>query len=110
LVKESCKFIPMAAKFMKAVQYNGYGGGAGSLEHVEVPVPTAKKGELLVKLEATSLNPVDWKIQKGAIRPIFPSKFPFIPASDVAGEVVSVGPGVEGFQPGDKIVSVLSIR
>ncbi|GLJ29006.1 hypothetical protein SUGI_0572480 [Cryptomeria japonica] len=100
----------MAAKMMKAVQYNGYGGGAESLKHVEVPIPTAKKGEMLMKLEATSLNPVDWKIQKGYLRPIFPAKFPCIPASDVAGEVVNVGPGVQGFQPGDKIVSMLNNR
>lgn len=100
----------MAAKMMKAIQYNGYGGGVEGLKHVEVPIPTAKKGEMLVKLEATSLNPVDWKIQKGYIRPIFPSKFPFIPASDVAGEVVNVGPGVQGFQPGDKILSMLNTR
>uniref|UniRef100_A0A0C9S3Z8 TSA: Wollemia nobilis Ref_Wollemi_Transcript_14440_1464 transcribed RNA sequence n=1 Tax=Wollemia nobilis TaxID=56998 RepID=A0A0C9S3Z8_9CONI len=100
----------MAGKLMKAVQYSGYSGGAGSLQHVEVPVPTAKKGELLVKLEATSLNPVDWKIQSGILRPFMPSRFPYIPATDIAGEVVDVGPGVEDFKPGDKIVSWLNIN
>ncbi|KAI7989926.1 hypothetical protein LOK49_LG13G00695, partial [Camellia lanceoleosa] len=50
------------------------------LQHVEVPVPAPKKGEVMLKLEATSLNPVDWKIQKGILRPLFPRKFPCIPA------------------------------
>eukprot|EP01018_Ginkgo_biloba_P006947 Gb_16291 [translate_table: standard] len=100
----------MAAKLMKAVQYNGYGGGAGSLQHVEVPVPTPKKGELLVKLEAASLNPIDWKIQNGVLRPLFPPKFPFIPGTDIAGEVVEVGPGVKDFKSGDRIVSMLSTK
>ena len=53
------------------------------MQHVEVPVPTPKKDELLLKLEATSLNPVDWKIQKGILRPILPRKFPHIPGNSL---------------------------
>lgn len=49
------------------------------MQHVEVPVPSAKKNELLLKLEAAAINPVDWKIQKGLLRPLLPRKFPFIP-------------------------------
>ncbi|XP_059459866.1 chloroplast envelope quinone oxidoreductase homolog isoform X2 [Corylus avellana] len=77
--------------------------------HVEVPVPTPKKNELLLKLEASSLNPLDWKIQKGVMRPFAPRKFPHIPGTDVAGEVVEVGPGVKSFKVGDKVVAWLSI-
>lgn len=47
---------------------------------MEVPVPTPKKDEVLLKLEAASINPVDWKIQKGMLRPLLPTKFPFIPS------------------------------
>jgi len=93
---------------MHAVQYDGYGGGSAGLKHVEVPVPTPKKDELLLKLEATSLNPVDWKIQKGILRPFAPRKFPHISGTDVAGEVVEVGPGVKSFKAGDKVVAALS--
>ncbi|TYH62249.1 hypothetical protein ES332_D07G107200v1 [Gossypium tomentosum] len=75
--------------------------------HVEVPIPPPNKGEILLKLEATSLNPIDWKIQKGILRPLLPRKFPHIPASDVAGEVVQVGPGVTNYKVGDKVVSLL---
>uniref|UniRef100_A0A6N2NAJ9 Enoyl reductase (ER) domain-containing protein n=1 Tax=Salix viminalis TaxID=40686 RepID=A0A6N2NAJ9_SALVM len=69
----------MAGKLMHAVQYSSYGGGAAGLKHVEVPVPCAKGDEILLKLEATSLNPVDWKIQKGMLRPFLPRRFPYIP-------------------------------
>lgn len=93
---------------MHAVQCDSYGGGAAGLKHVEVPIPKPSKGELLLKLEATSLNPVDWKIQKGMLRPLLPLKFPWIPATDVAGEVLDVGPGVKNFKIGDKVVSMLN--
>ncbi|KAL8191870.1 hypothetical protein R6Q57_028601 [Mikania cordata] len=99
----------MADKLMHAVQYDSYGGGPDGLKHVEIPVPKPSKGELVLKLEATSINPVDWKIQKGMLRPVFPPKFPWIPVTDVAGEVVDVGPGVNSFKVGDKVVSMLNV-
>ncbi|THU44487.1 hypothetical protein C4D60_Mb02t07900 [Musa balbisiana] len=92
----------MAARTMRAVQYAGYGGGAAALQHVEIQVPSPKKDEVLLRVEAASMNPADWKVQKGMMRPFLPSKFPFVP-----GEVVEVGPGVDGFKPGDKVVTWL---
>lgn len=93
---------------MHALQYDSYGGGAAALKHVEVPIPSPSKGEVLVKLEAISINPIDWKIQKGMLRLLrTPSKFPFIPCTDVAGYVVEVGYEVKNFKPGDKVVSIL---
>ena len=98
----------MAAKLMHALQYSGYGGGPAALKHVEVPVPVPGKDEILLKLEAASLNPVDWKIQKGVIRPFLPRKFPHIPGTDVAGEIVEVGSGVKNFKAGEKVVAMLT--
>lgn len=92
---------------MPAVSYSAYGGGAAALKHVEVRVPSPKKDEVLLKLEAASLNPVDWKTQKGNLRPLFPPRFPFIPVTDVAGEVIEVGSAVKNFKVGDKVVSML---
>ncbi|MFS7989067.1 putative NADPH:quinone reductase [Helianthus anomalus] len=97
----------MARKVMHAVWYTGYGGGAAGLKHVEIPIPSPCKDEILMKVEAASINPIDWKIHNGFARPVLPKKFPFIPLSDVAGEVVKVGPGVKKFKAGDKIVSTL---
>ncbi|KAL3716162.1 hypothetical protein ACJRO7_007861 [Eucalyptus globulus] len=94
---------------MHAICYESYGGGAAGLKHVDVPVPAPKKDEVLLKLEAISVNPYDWRMQKGMMRPFLPRKFPQIPASDVAGEVVKVGPAVKKFKPGDKVVATLSI-
>ncbi|KAK8926284.1 hypothetical protein KSP39_PZI018824 [Platanthera zijinensis] len=51
-------------------------------EHVEIRVPSPKRNEVLLKLEAASLNPVDWKTQKGNLRLLFPPKFPFIPEGE----------------------------
>lgn len=92
---------------MRAVQYDKYGGGADGLKHVEVPVPSPKEGEVLLKMEAASINPIDWKIQKGMLRLFrMPSKFPFTPVSDLAGEVVELGSGVSNFKPGEKVISI----
>ena len=91
---------------MRAVQYSGYGGGAAALKYVDIPVPSPKKDEVLIRIEAASINPADWNIQKGLLRPFVP-KFPFIPVTDVAGEVVEVGPAVQELKVGDKVVSKL---
>ena len=48
-----------------------------------VPVPRPNSDEVLVKVEAVSLNPIDWKIQKGLIRPFLPRKFPHIPGTSL---------------------------
>ncbi|KAK4845757.1 hypothetical protein QYF36_008753 [Acer negundo] len=109
-------------RIMHAVHYNSYGGGPAALkvtshlkipnqaylQHVHVSVPTPNKDEVLMKLEAISLNPVDWKTQKGTFRPLLPYKFPFIPATDVAGEVLGVGSDVKNFKAGDKVVAMIS--
>lgn len=78
------------------------------MKHVEVAVPDPKADEVLVKIEAATLNPIDWKIQKGLLRPFLPRKFPTIPGSDVAGEVVQTGSAVKRFKTGDKVVAMLS--
>ena len=51
------------------------------MQLVEVPVPAARKNELLLKLEVASINPLDWKLQKGMLRPFLPRKLPFIPGN-----------------------------
>lgn len=89
---------------MRAVQFSKYGGGAAALEHVEVPVPVPSKDQVLVKVEAASVNPADWKIQAGAMKLFgIPGKFPYIPGTDIAGEVVDLGPNVTSLAIGDKV-------
>ncbi|KAH9784730.1 chloroplast envelope quinone oxidoreductase-like [Citrus sinensis] len=76
--------------------------------HVHVPVPTPRKDEVLLKVEASSLNAFDWKIKKGVARPILPRKFPYIPATDVAGEIIEVGSEVKNFKAGYNVVAILN--
>lgn len=91
---------------MHAIQYQSCGEGPTELKYVEVPVPTPKKDEILIKVEAASLSPIDWKIQQGHLKPMFPCELPQIPGTDVAGEVVEVGSGVKNFKAGDKVVAM----
>ncbi|KAK7438618.1 hypothetical protein VKT23_017951 [Stygiomarasmius scandens] len=66
------------------------------------PKPTsAPAGELLVKIQAAALNPVDWKIQAIGI---FVENYPAVLGTDIAGDVEDVGEGVTGFSKGDRVV------
>ncbi|MBD2203391.1 NAD(P)-dependent alcohol dehydrogenase [Calothrix sp. FACHB-1219] len=87
---------------MKAVVIRRY-GSAEVLQYEDVEQPTIKADQLLVKIHASSINPVDWKIRKGMLRFLTGNKFPMILGFDLAGEVVEVGSAVTGFQPGDAI-------
>ncbi|TFK71494.1 GroES-like protein [Pluteus cervinus] len=66
----------------------------------DAPVYKPGAGELLVRLHATALNPVDWKIQR---YDIFVKSYPTVLGTDGAGEVVEIGEGVTGFEKGDKV-------
>ncbi|MEH2389404.1 MAG: NAD(P)-dependent alcohol dehydrogenase [Nostoc sp.] len=87
---------------MKAVVIRRY-GAAEVLQYEEVEQPKIEPTQLLVKVRASSVNPIDWKIRQGMLSLITGSKFPKILGFDVAGEVVAVGSGVTGFKPGDAI-------
>ncbi|CAN6684832.1 unnamed protein product [Malus baccata var. baccata] len=78
---QSQSLAAMAAKLMHAVQYKSFGGGLSGLKHIEIPIPTLKKDEVLLKLEAASLNPGDFKIQKGLARPFLLRKLPHTPVA-----------------------------
>uniref|UniRef100_J3MYX4 Alcohol dehydrogenase-like N-terminal domain-containing protein n=1 Tax=Oryza brachyantha TaxID=4533 RepID=J3MYX4_ORYBR len=104
--RSSSSSMATSSRRMRAVQYDKYGGGAQGLKHVEVPIPAPKKGEVLIRVEAASINQVDWKFQKGIARPFLPKKFPFTPGYDLAGEVVELGSGVSCFEVGDKVIAI----
>ncbi|MEH2421932.1 MAG: NAD(P)-dependent alcohol dehydrogenase [Nostoc sp.] len=87
---------------MKAVVIRRY-GAAEVLQYEDVEQPKIQPMQLLVKVRASSVNPIDWKIRQGMLSLIIGSKFPKILGFDVAGEVVEVGSGVTRFKPGDAI-------
>ncbi|KAE9404556.1 GroES-like protein [Gymnopus androsaceus JB14] len=64
------------------------------------PIPSPKAGEILVKVKAISLNPIDSKIQSTGI---MVEKYPAVLGNDVAGEVASLGEGVKSFSKGDRV-------
>lgn len=92
---------------MKAVVFHEY-GAAKNLKVEEVPMPHPGKNEVLVKVHAASLNPVDWKMLKGNLKPLSGSANPHLFGSDIAGVIEEVGPGVENFGKGDRVFGILS--
>jgi len=92
---------------LKAVQLHAY-GGVDQLFFEDVPDPKPGAGELLIKVAATSLNPVDWKLRRGELKDAMPLKLPAILGRDVAGTVVSLGSRTQGFQPGDRVMGLVN--
>ncbi|MDZ8186469.1 MAG: NAD(P)-dependent alcohol dehydrogenase [Nostoc sp. ChiSLP02] len=87
---------------MKAVVIRRY-GDAQVLQYEDVEQPKIEPTQILVKVRASSVNPVDWKIRKGMLSLLTGSKFPKILGLDVAGDVVEVGSQVTRFKSGDAI-------
>ncbi len=92
---------------MKAIGISGY-GGTEVLEIVELPVPEINEDEVLVKVFAASVNPVDWKTRRGNLKFLTGKKFPFIPGVEVAGVVERIGSNVKIFRPGQRVYAGLS--
>jgi NADPH:quinone reductase-like Zn-dependent oxidoreductase len=90
---------------MKASVLHEY-GGPSKLRYEEFPDPKPGAGEVLVRVEATSINPVDWKMRSGAAKERFPVTFPGILGRDVAGFVRALGEGVEGFEMGERVFAL----
>jgi NADPH:quinone reductase-like Zn-dependent oxidoreductase len=78
---------------MKAILLQGY-GSVDQLIYRDVSIPVAAAGEVLVKLIATSINPIDYKVRRGDMKGIMPLEFPAILGRDLAGQVVALGDGV----------------
>ncbi|MBB5157243.1 NADP-dependent oxidoreductase [Saccharopolyspora phatthalungensis] len=98
---------------MKAVRFHRY-GNSDVLTYEEAGRPAPDAGQVLVKVAATSFNPVDMGIRSGALSGVFPLEFPHIPGIDVAGTVAElgagVGVGVGGWQVGDAVVAFLPMN
>jgi NADPH:quinone reductase-like Zn-dependent oxidoreductase len=93
---------------MKAVRFHAF-GDPGVLRVEDVPKPSAQPGEILVRVHAAGVNPVDWKIRSGAARGLNPT-LPQIPGFDVSGVVDAIGPEVTSFAVGDEVFAYLSLK
>lgn len=85
---------------MKAAYYTNP-GGPEVIQYGELPDPEPKEGEVLVKVLAASLNPIDTYIRAGTVS--MPRPSPYIPGCDLAGIVIKLGAGVKRFRVGDRV-------
>jgi NADPH:quinone reductase-like Zn-dependent oxidoreductase len=91
---------------MKAAVLVGF-GGVDQLELREVPEPQTGPGQVKVRVVATSINPIDWKLREGMKRPGMSLELPAILGRDASGEVVEVGSGVTRFRPGARVTGLV---
>jgi len=87
---------------MKAFVVERY-GGADAVRAADVPNPQVGDDDVLVRIHAASVNPLDLRTREGAFKAILPYRVPFILGNDTAGVVVAVGAGVTRFTDGDEV-------
>ncbi len=92
----------MATTTISAIQVHAY-GDADQLKLEQIAQPEPQAGEVLVRVHAAGVNPVDWKIRSGALKDFVPQTFPYVPGADLAGVVEKVGPDVTSFQVGQEV-------
>lgn len=92
---------------MRAIKVHQWGGPEVLKLETDVPVPVPGENQVLMKVHASGVNPVDTYIRSGtyARKP----ELPYIPGSDAAGVIVTVGENVTNFKPGDRAYSVRSV-
>lgn len=85
---------------MKAIVLNSF-GGPDAFELRDVPKPVPGAGQVLVRVHATSINPLDYQVRRGDYPDLV--QLPAITGHDVSGVVEAIGPGVTAFVPGDEV-------
>jgi NADPH:quinone reductase-like Zn-dependent oxidoreductase len=90
----------MTKKMIQVIRFHQYGGPEQlKLEEIDRPVPL--EGEVLIRVHAAGVLPIDWKIRQGLFK--FPLQLPSIPGTSFAGVIDEVGPGVSAFQKGQSV-------
>jgi len=85
-----------------AIQVHSY-GNSDQLTFEQLPQPEPKEGEVLVRVHAAGVNPMDWKIRSGVSQNVRPPSFPYVPGVDFAGVIESVGTDVTAFHVGQEV-------
>ncbi len=95
---------------MKAARIYAY-GDVDQIHIDDVARPTAaSNGQVLVKIAASGLNPVDGYVRQGLLSSMIALQFPFILGLDLAGTVEAIGPGITEFKIGDRVIGKLPIN
>jgi NADPH:quinone reductase-like Zn-dependent oxidoreductase len=89
---------------MKAVRIHAY-GGPEVLKYEDAPTPKPGQGEILVKVYAAGVNPVDWKVREGYRKDSLHHRLPLVPGWDFSGVVEAAGPGTGRLREGDEVYS-----
>lgn len=85
---------------MKAMLLESF-GNSESFQLCDIPKPVPEAGQVLVRVHATSINPLDYQVRRGDYQDLV--QLPAITGHDVSGVVEAVGPGVTAFAPGDEV-------
>lgn len=93
---------------MKAVRMHKY-GGPDVLVHEDVPRPEPAANEVLIRVKAAGVNPVDWKIREGYVQELFGHYLPLIPGCDLSGVVESAGTDVRHLNTGDAVYGYVNL-
>src|SRR5882762_3351166 len=99
------KSASATSQTMKAIRIHNY-GGPEVLHYEGAPRPQPQAGEVLVRVHAAGVNPIDWKVREGHMKDFWPHKFPLILGWDLSGVVEKIGDGVSRFKKGDEVYSV----
>jgi NADPH:quinone reductase len=93
---------------MKAIRIHKFGDSEDVLQYENVPDPEPQAGEVLIKIEAASLNRADLSLRKGAYR-ISPDQLPVIPGREFAGTIEKLGAGVNEYKVGQRVLGYPSL-
>jgi len=94
---------------MKAVTISKYGhNNVVEISDLRQPKPAAS--EVLIRVRAASVNPIDWKIREGMMQAMLGETFPMVLGRECAGDVVETGVAVKHFKKGDQVVAIPDIR
>lgn len=86
----------------RGVRYHEY-GDPSVLKVEDIPRPTPNAGEVLVRVRAAGVIPMDWKLRAGHLKEFMPLEFPHVPGYELAGTVEAIGEGVTALRPGDDV-------
>src|SRR5215471_20480964 len=99
----------MKENTMKRIQFHRY-GGPEEMRLEDGQLPALRDDEILVRVKAASINPVDWKIRQGAMKFMTGKKFPRGMGQDFSGVIERVGSGVKRFRVGDEVFGSTPVK
>src|SRR5512147_55027 len=94
---------------MKAVVIHAFGGNE-VVEVRDMPMTAVGPDDVLIRVHAAGVNPVDWKTREGQTRIVVGSRFPMVLGSECAGKVVQTGSLVTKWKPGDEVIATTGFR